>query len=94
MPDIDIDFADDRRDEVIDYVRQKYGDDRVAQICTFGTMAARAALKDVGRAMGVPFAAMNDFAKQIPAKPGITIEKALEESPEFKQSYQLNMREI
>src|SRR6185295_17304081 len=66
MPDIDLDFADDRRNEVLDYVREKYGRDHMAQICTFGTMAARAAVKDVGRVMGLPFAEMNEFGKLIP----------------------------
>ena len=66
MPDIDMDFADNRRDEVIEYVEEKYGRDRVAQICTFGTLAARAAVKDVGRTLGVPFVQMNEFAKLIP----------------------------
>ncbi|MBN2087926.1 DNA polymerase III subunit alpha [Candidatus Peregrinibacteria bacterium] len=83
MPDIDMDFADNRRDEVIDYVTQKYGRDRVAQICTFGTLAARAAVKDVGRTLGVPFSQMNEFAKLIPEKPGTTLEEALEKAPEL-----------
>lgn len=84
MPDIDLDFADNRRDEVIDYVANKYGRDRVAQICTFGTMAARAAVKDVGRSLGVPFSEMNEFAKLIPEKPGTTLDEALEQSHELK----------
>lgn len=83
MPDIDMDFADNRRDEVIEYVAQKYGRDRVAQICTFGTLAARAAVKDVGRTLGVPFVQMNEFAKLIPEKPGTTLNEALEKSPEL-----------
>jgi DNA polymerase-3 subunit alpha len=74
MPDIDIDFADDRRDEVIDYVVSKYGDDRVAQIVTFGTLAAKAAVRDVGRAMGRSFAETDRVAKLIPVGPGITID--------------------
>ena len=86
MPDIDLDFADDRRDEVIDYVAEKYGRDRVAQICTFGTMAARAAVKDVGRVLGVPFSEMNDFAKLIPERPGTKLADALEQSPELSQA--------
>ncbi len=77
MPDIDIDFADTRRDEVLEYVRGKYGADRVIQICTFGTLAARAAVKDVGRAFGVSFAEMNALAKLIPDRPGTTLEEAL-----------------
>jgi len=72
MPDIDIDFADNRRDEVLEYVREKYGDDHVVQICTFGTLAARAAVKDVGRAYGIPFMEMNSLAKLIPERPGTT----------------------
>lgn len=77
MPDIDIDFADTRRDEVLDYVRGKYGADRVIQICTFGTLAARAAVKDVGRVYGVSFSEMNALAKLIPDRPGTTLEEAL-----------------
>lgn len=86
MPDIDLDFADNRRDEVIDYVAQKYGRDQVAQICTFGTLAARAAIKDVGRTMGIPFVKMNEFAKLIPERPGTTLEEALERSPELRDA--------
>lgn len=77
MPDIDIDFADTRRDEVLEYVRGKYGADRVIQICTFGTLAARAAVKDVGRVFGVSFTEMNALAKLIPDRPGTTLEEAL-----------------
>lgn len=69
MPDIDIDFADKRRDEVVNYVRQKYGEDRVAQIITFGTMAARAAIRDAGRALGLPYAFCDQVAKMVPAPP-------------------------
>lgn len=87
MPDIDVDFSDLGRDKVLTYVREKYGKDRVTQVCTFGTLAARAAIKDAGRAIGIPFSEMNDFAKLVPAKPGITLEEALEESPEFKKAY-------
>src|SRR3989344_4086596 len=87
MPDIDTDFADNRRDEVLDYVREKYGDDRVVQICTFGTRAARAAVKDVGRAYGVPFYEMNILAKLIPARPGTRLEDALN-TPELKVAYE------
>lgn len=86
MPDIDLDFADNRRDEVIDYVAQKYGRDRVAQICTFGTLAARAAVKDVGRTMGIPFTKMNEFAKLIPERPGTTLDEALEKSSELNDA--------
>lgn len=90
MPDIDTDFADDGRDKVIEYCRNKYGADHVAQICTFGTFAARAAVKDVGRVMGVDFAEMNDLAKLIPEKPGTKLAQALEESLEFKTAYEEN----
>lgn len=89
MPDVDIDFADNRRDEVLDYVREKYGEDRVVQICTFGTLAARAAVKDVGRAYGVPFLEMNSLAKLIPERPGTTLNEALE-TPELKNAYDSN----
>jgi DNA polymerase-3 subunit alpha len=78
LPDIDIDFADDRRDEVINYVVSKYGEDRVAQISTFGTMAARGSLRDVGRAMGMPFNEIDKVAKLIPVEPKMTIDKALD----------------
>jgi DNA polymerase III subunit alpha len=87
MPDIDVDFSDEGRDKVLIYVREKYGSDHVAQVCTFGTLAARAAVKDAGRAFGIPFAEMNIFAKLIPARPGITLSQALEESTEFKSAY-------
>ncbi|GIW03545.1 MAG: DNA-directed DNA polymerase [Thermomicrobiales bacterium] len=88
MPDIDIDFADDRRNEVIDYVVRKYGDDRVAQIVTFGTMAAKASVRDVGRAMGLSFAETDRVAKLIPSGPGVTIESALEKVPELRALYE------
>lgn len=90
MPDIDTDFADDGRDKVIEYCRNKYGADHVAQICTFGTFAARAAVKDVGRVMWVDFQEMNEFAKLIPEKPGTKLKQALEESLEFKTAYEEN----
>ena len=86
MPDFDIDFADDRRDEVIAYVFEKYGKDHVAQISTFGTMAARAAVKDVGRAHGIPFGEMNSFAKLIPDRPGTTLDEGYEQNPEIKKT--------
>ena len=89
MPDFDIDFADNRRDEVLDYVREKYGEDKVVQICTFGTLAARAAVKDVGRAYGVPFLEMNSLAKLIPERPGTTLDEALE-TQELKSAYDTN----
>ncbi len=83
MPDIDIDFADDRRSEVIDYVVRKYGDDRVAQIVTFGTLKAKAAVRDVGRALGMSFADTDRVARLIPVHPNMTIDKALESVPEL-----------
>ncbi len=83
MPDIDLDFDDNRRDEVIDYVADKYGRDQVAQICTFGTLAARAAVKDVGRVLGVPFVEMNEFGKLIPERPGTKLKEALQIAPEL-----------
>lgn len=68
-------------------MREKYGKDRVTQVCTFGTLAAKAAVKDAGRALGIPFSEMNAFAKLIPSRPGITLKQALEESPDFKAAY-------
>ncbi len=90
MPDIDTDFSDDWRDKVIEYCRNKYGSDHVAQICTFGTFAARAAVKDVWRVMWVDFQEMNEFAKLIPEKPWTKLSGALEESLEFKTAYEEN----
>ncbi|WDM29116.1 DNA polymerase III subunit alpha [Paenibacillus mucilaginosus] len=84
MPDIDIDFSDLRRDEVIDYVVRKYGRDRVAQIITFGTMAAKAAVRDVGRALNLPYNDVDKAAKLIPGQLGMTLEAALRSSPELK----------
>lgn len=92
MPDIDVDFADEDRDQVLEYVRNKYGADRVAQICTFGTMAARAAVKDAGKALGIPFAEMNLLASYIPSRPGTKLIDALQESIEFKQAYDTDTR--
>src|ERR1700733_7145182 len=86
MPDIDIDFCMNRRGEVIDYVTRKYGRDNVAQIITFGTMAAKAAIKDVGRAMDIPYADVDRIAKMVPATIGITITKALEDSPQLREA--------
>ncbi|MBM3257063.1 MAG: DNA polymerase III subunit alpha [Candidatus Liptonbacteria bacterium] len=85
MPDIDIDFADTRRDEVLAYARQKYGEDRVAQIITFGTMAARAAVRDAGRAMGLQYGFCDQIAKLIPFN--ATIEESLEQVPELLELY-------
>jgi DNA polymerase-3 subunit alpha len=90
MPDIDLDFADNRREEVLAYVTQKYGADHVVQICTFGTLAARAAVKDVGRAYGVPFAEMNELAKLIPMRPGTQLREAIEASLELRTACESN----
>jgi DNA polymerase-3 subunit alpha len=87
MPDIDIDFDMNRRGEVIEYVRRKYGNDQVAQIITFNTMAAKAAIKDVGRALDMPYGEVDRIAKMIPPTIGITIEKALEENPLLATAY-------
>ncbi|OXS53224.1 DNA polymerase III subunit alpha [Cohnella sp. CIP 111063] len=84
MPDIDIDFSDERRDEVIRYVVEKYGAEHVAQIITFGTLAARAAVRDVGRVMNLPYGDVDKAAKLIPGMPGMSIERAMRESSEFK----------
>ncbi len=88
MPDIDMDFEDARRDLVIRYVRQKYGEERVAQIITFGTLAAKAALRDVGRALNLSSALVDRIAKLIPSVPGMTIDRALNEIREFRQEYE------
>ena len=88
MPDFDIDFCFERRQEVIDYVVEKYGQDRVVQIVTFGTMAARGVIRDVGRALDYPYALCDQVAKLIPMELGITIEKALKSSPEFRSLYE------
>ena len=87
MPDIDLDFQDDRRDEVISYASQKYGPDRVAQIITFGTFGARAALRDVGRALGMPYGDVDRVARLVPFGPNMTLERALEENPELRNLY-------
>ncbi|MCL2664636.1 MAG: DNA polymerase III subunit alpha [Defluviitaleaceae bacterium] len=87
MPDIDTDFCYERRQEVIDYVIEKYGSERVAQIITFGTMAARAVIRDVGRALGMPYADADRVAKMIPFELGITLNRALEINPELKKAY-------
>ena len=81
MPDIDIDFCMNRRGEVIEYVTRKYGREQVAQIITFNTMAAKAAIKDVGRALDMPYGDVDRIAKLIPATIGMTIEQALKDSP-------------
>lgn len=88
MPDIDTDFCVDRRDEVIEYVTQKYGKERVAQIVTFGTMAARAAIRDAGRALGIPLPDVDRVAKLVPSGPGgLSIGQAVEQIPELKSLY-------
>jgi DNA polymerase III subunit alpha len=86
MPDIDIDFCMNRRGEVIDYVTQKYGRDNVAQIITFGTMAAKAAIKDVGRAMDIPYADVDRIAKMVPTTLNITLDQAIEDSPPLREA--------
>ena len=88
MPDIDVDFCFERRQEVIDYVRRKYGDDCVVQIVTFGTLAARGVIRDVGRVMDLPYAQVDTIAKMIPQELNITIDKALKMNPELKKSYE------
>ncbi|WP_377888191.1 DNA polymerase III subunit alpha [Alkalihalobacillus sp. R86527] len=85
MPDIDIDFPDVRRDEVIEYVHNKYGHNHVAQIVTFGTLAAKAAIRDVGKVLEVDTKLLDAMSKAIPSQPGITLQKAKEESPELKK---------
>ena len=92
MPDIDSDFCYERRQEVIDYVVEKYGVDNVSQIITFGTMAPRACIRDVGRAMNYPYAEVDKISKMIPTMLGITIDKALDLNPELKNEYDTNDR--
>nr|WP_312712076.1 DNA polymerase III subunit alpha [Proteiniclasticum ruminis] len=92
MPDIDSDFCYERRGEVIDYVVGKYGADNVAQIITFGTMAARACIRDVGRAMNYPYGEVDQIAKMIPTVLGITLEGAIEMNPELKRAYESDGR--
>ncbi len=88
MPDIDVDFCFERRQEVIDYVVQKYGADRVVQIVTFGTLAARGVIRDVGRVMDLPYAFVDNIAKMIPKELNITLERALKSSQDLKKSYE------
>ncbi|MCR5609196.1 MAG: DNA polymerase III subunit alpha [Lachnospiraceae bacterium] len=92
MPDIDVDFCYERRQEVIDYVIRKYGKEKVTQIVTFGTMAARMVIRDVGRVLDMPYAEVDAIAKMIPREIGMTIEKALEVSPDFKAAYNSDER--
>ena len=90
-PDIDADFADNRRDEVLAYVSQRYGKEKVAQICTFGTMMARGSVRDVGRALGFPYGFVDQIAKYVPmGSQGfpMTLDRALEESPDLKKRYE------
>ncbi len=88
MPDIDVDFCFERRQEVIDYVVRKYGKDRVVQIVTFGTLAARGVIRDVGRVLDMPYAQVDVIAKMIPQELNITIDKALQMNPEFRKAYE------
>ncbi len=90
MPDFDIDFCYERRGEVIDYVYEKYGQDHVAQVITFGTLAAKACLKDVCRALDVPYAESDRLSKMVPNELGMTLDKALKQSPEFRGEYETN----
>lgn len=90
MPDIDIDFDYERRDEVIEYARKRFGEDRVAQIITFGTMAPRAAVRDVGRVMGIPYLQVDKLSKYIPSTPGITLDQAIKREPLLKAEIEAN----
>ena len=87
MPDFDIDFCMDGRDRVIEYVSQKYGRERVSQIITYGTMAAKAVVRDVGRVLGMGYGYVDKIAKLIPFELGITLDDALEKEPELKRLY-------
>ena len=88
MPDFDVDFSDERRQEIIEYVTEKYGTDHVAQIVTFGTMAARLAIRDVGRAMAIPYTTCDTVAKLVPMELDITIDAALERVSELRDLYE------
>ena len=88
MPDIDIDFCYERRQEVIDYVVDKYGKDQVVQIVTFGTLAAKGVVRDVGRVLDMPYARCDAIAKMIPGDLGMTLEKALKMSPDLRKAYE------
>jgi len=88
MPDVDVDFCQNRRGEVIEYVTRKYGREQVAQIITFNTMAAKAAIKDCGRALDMPYGDVDRIAKLVPATVGMTIDRALEEAPDFRKAYE------
>ena len=88
MPDIDLDFQDDRREQVINYVSNRYGKDHVAQIITFGTLGARAAIRDVGRALGMSYADVDRVARLVPFRPGMTLERAMAENSELRSIYE------
>ena len=92
MPDIDVDFGFERRGEVIDYVTEKYGRDRVMQIITFGTMAARGVIRDVGRVMDLPYGYVDSISKMVPQALGITLQKALKQSPDLRNAYENDER--
>ncbi len=92
MPDIDVDFCYERRGEVIEYVTNKYGADKVAQIVTFGTMAARNVIRDVGRVLDIPYGTVDMIAKMVPAEIGITIDKAIAGNVEFKRAYDSDLQ--
>ena len=92
MPDIDVDFSFERRQEVIDYVTRKYGKDQVVQIITFGTMAARGVIRDVGRAMDLPYSFCDTVSKMVPNELNITLDKALKENPDLKKAYDSDER--
>ena len=90
MPDFDVDFCYERRGEVIDYVCRKYGHDHVAQIITFGTMAARMAIRDVARALDIPYQKADEIAKLVPRNINMTIDRAMEESKELRELYEID----
>ena len=92
MPDIDVDFGFERRGEVIDYVTRKYGRDRVMQIITFGTLAAKGVIRDVGRVMDLPYGFVDSISKMVPAELNMTLEKALNQNPELKKAYEEDER--
>ena len=88
MPDFDVDFSDERRQEVIDYVCRKYGKDHVSQIITYGTLSAKSVIRDVGRVLDVPYSDVDKIAKMIPFEIHMTIDKALEENRELREQYE------
>lgn len=90
MPDFDVDFADDKRQEVIDYVSRKYGQTQVSQIITFGTMSARMVIRDVGRVLDYPYGETDKLAKMVPNELHITIKKAIEQNRELREIYENN----